>query len=432
VVPDELPREGLSLLPPPNPARPVPWRTILAVVAVQIAVVAGFLLIRELARVIAWLVVAGFFTVVLSPAVDLFQRRFRLRRALATTVVYFLGLVVIVGLLYIFIRPVVEQVSVFVENLPEQLEDARDGRGPLGGLVERYDLDEYLEENQDRIQESLSSAGTPALTVVRGIFNGILAVVTILVLTFLMLLRGPELCRGALGLVAPRHRDRVRLVAADAAKAVSGYMFGNLVISLVAGLATYVFLRLAGVDYPEVLALWVAFADLIPLVGATLGAIPTIGVAFLHSTPVGIAAIVFYVVYQQFENHVLQVTVMSRTVDVNPLVVLISVLAGIELFGFLGALLAIPAAGVIQVVVRNLYDERRGRLKPEPTVGPGETPVVTVPDGEGTVPDGEDTVPDGEGTVPDGEGTVGDRQDAAPASDGDAADRRSAEQPTVP
>ncbi|MEA3054987.1 MAG: hypothetical protein QOD30_419, partial [Actinomycetota bacterium] len=137
----------------------------------------------------------------------------------------------------------------------------------------------------------------------------------------------------------------------------------------------YVVLKILGVPYAEVLALWVAFADLIPMVGATLGAIPTIGLAFLHSTPAGIAAVIFYVIYQQFENHVLQVAIMSRTVDVNPLTVLISVLAGVELFGFLGALLAIPVAGVLQVIVRNLYDEGLGRWKDDPTIGTSETPI---------------------------------------------------------
>jgi predicted PurR-regulated permease PerM len=127
-----------------------------------------------------------------------------------------------------------------------------------------------------------------------------------------------------------------------------------------------------------VLALWVAFADLIPLVGATLGAIPTIAIAFLHSNTAGIVMIIAFVAYQQFENHVLQVTIMSRTVKLSPLTVLVSVLAGVELFGFLGALLAIPAAGVIQVVARDIYDEHQGRIRPEPTIGEDEVPVSQV------------------------------------------------------
>jgi predicted PurR-regulated permease PerM len=361
--------------PAPAPPQVVPWRTIFATVAVVVGTLVTFLLLRELSRIIAWLAVAGFFTVVLAPAVDAVQQRLRMRRALATSLVFFTGLIVVVGLLYLFIRPVVEQVSDFVEDLPDRVEEARDGRGPLGDIVERYDLDEYLDENEDRIQEALRNAGSPALDVARQVFTGLLAFLTILVLTFLMLLRGPQLTAGILTLIPGRHRERVRVVSADAAKAVSGYMIGNFLISLIAGLAAYAFLLIAGVPSAEVLALWVAFADLIPMVGATLGAIPAVAVAFLHSTPAGIATLIFFIVYQQFENHVLQVTVMSRTVDVNPLTVLVSVLAGIELFGFLGALLAIPVAGVIQVVVRNLYDERSGQLKDEPTVGPDEVPV---------------------------------------------------------
>src|SRR6201999_3172922 len=118
---------------------------------------------------------------------------------------------------------------------------------------------------------------------------------------------------------------------------VSGYMFGNLLISVIAGGATYILLKILGVPYPEALALWVAFTDLIPLVGA----IATVGLAFLHGVVAGVVALIFYIAYQQFENHVLQVTIMSRTVNVSPLTVLVSVLVGVELAGFLGALLAL-------------------------------------------------------------------------------------------
>ena len=113
--------------------------------------------------------------------------------------------------------------------------------------------------------------------------------------------------------------------------------------------------------FAEVLALWVGFADLIPLVGATIGAAPAVLVAFLHSVPAGIAVLAFFIIYQQFENHVLQVTIMARTVQLNPLAVLLSVLIGVELFGFLGALLAIPAGGALQIVVREIWQTRGSR-----------------------------------------------------------------------
>ena len=392
--------DGPYLFPPSTqPRPPVPWRTILAVALVVALSYAGFLLLRELTRVITWIVVAAFFTVVLAPAVDVLQRRMHLRRALATAIVFLLGLVVLVGLLYVFIRPVVSSVSSFVDDLPTLVEDAKEGRGPVGELVSRYNLEEYVQDNQARFQSALRSAGAPALSIAQSVFSGIIAFITIMVLTFLMILRGPELCASALSLVAPAHRERVRRVSAEASKAVSGYMFGNLVISLIAGISTYVFLRIVGVPYAEVLALWVGFADLIPLVGATLGAIPTVGFAFAQSVPTGIATLVFYIVYQQFENHVLQVTVMSRTVDVNPLAVIISVLVGVELFGFLGAALAIPAAGVIQVVVRSLYDLRRGTAGPLLVADGAETVPIAPVDGlpgavDGTAVDGTAVKPE--------------------------------------
>lgn len=374
---------GLQLLPRRDPDRPIPWRTILAVLVVAVVAYEGFQLLRELTKVITWLVVAGFFAVVLGPAVDSLQRRLHLRRGLATGLVFLLGLGIIGGALYSFVRPVAESTTDFVDELPDRVEEARDGEGPLGDLVTRFNLDEQLDENNEDIQTALQRAASPAVDVVRSVFNTLFAFLTILVLAFLMLLRGPELCAGILSLINPRHRQRVSIVASDAGRAVSGYVSGLLLINVIAGIATYVFLRIAGVPNAEVLALFVAFATLLPLVGATLGAIPVVAFSFLHSTAAGIAALVFYIVYQQIENHVLQPTIMSRTVNVNPLTVLVSVLAGVELFGFLGALLAIPVAGVVQVVVRNLYDERLGKLKPEPTVGVDETPVSEV---EGSQP----------------------------------------------
>jgi predicted PurR-regulated permease PerM len=368
--------DGPGLLPAADPRRPVPWRTILASVFVVGLAFLGFQVLKELSRVIAWLAVAGFLAVVLTPAVDLLQQRGRLRRGVATAIVFLVGIGMLAGMMYMFIRPIVDQASDFIDDLPELVDRAQRGEGWAGELVERYDIEEWVEENRDRFQDSLSSAGAPAVDIVRSVFNTIFALVTILVLTALMLQRGPDLTKAALALIPPHQRDRVRLVAGDAARAVSGYMLGNFLISVIAGTSTYAVLKILGVPYAEVLALWVAFADLIPMVGATLGAIPTISVAFLHSTTAGIVALVFYVVYQQFENHVLQVTIMSRTVDVNPLTVLISVLAGVELFGFLGALLAIPFAGVVQVVVRNVYDERLGHWKEVPTVGTDEVPAT--------------------------------------------------------
>ena len=371
---------------PTQDRKPVPVRTIAATIGMVLATLVGIVVLQRLTHILTLLAVALFFAVALSPPVNFLERRIHVRRGVAATLVLFLGFALMAALIYAFVRPIVDQTQKFVDELPEYVEDAEAGRGTIGRLVQRYDIDEWVRDNQDRLEQVRNEAGSKAPAVLGSVASALFAGLTVLVLAILMLLQGPGIQTGVLNLLdaphAPRRRERVRRVAGDAARAVTGYIAGNVVISIIAGTATYIALLVIGVPFKEVLALWVAFADLIPLVGATLGAVPAVLVAFLHSVPAGIATLIFFIAYQQFENHVLQVTVMSRTVDLNPLAVLIAVLVGVELFGILGALLAIPMAGVLQVVVRDIYDERRGHLKEEPSVGTDEVPITVASEDE--------------------------------------------------
>ena len=354
----------------------MPWRTIwAAILSVGLAYL-GYHMFLAASRVITYLVVALFFAIVLTPPVDFLQAKLRLRRGLATLAVMIVGIALLAGMIYAFVKPLVDQATRFSRDLPQYVEEAREGRGPVGDIVTHYKLEQKIKENQDKIQKAITDFGRNGFDIVRRVFNTIVAALTVLVLTVIIVTEGPELSQAALNVIPDeRRRTRVQRVAVDACRAVSGYVFGNLLISVIAGVAAWIVLYLLNVPYAEVLGLFVGFADLIPLVGATVGAVPTIGFAFLHSVPAGIITAIFFILYQQFENNVLQVTIMSRTVKLNPLAVLVSVLIGVELFGFLGALLAIPAAGVIQVIIRDVYDEARGRLKVEPTIGADEHPI---------------------------------------------------------
>jgi predicted PurR-regulated permease PerM len=358
-----------------DPQTQVPVRTIAATIAMVLLTAVVLLLGWEVRRVLTWIVVAALLAVILGPLVDLTQRRLHLRRALATLVVFLVALVALAGILTVFIRPLANEGPQFIDRVPGYVQQARSGRGPVGRLVQRYDLDEYLQRNQARLREGANRLTTPALGLLRSIFSTVVALVTIFVLSFLMVLQGPSLLSGWVGALPQRRQERVRRVAADCAKAVTGYVTGNLLISVIAGTVTYVVLWIMGVPYRGVVALFVGFADLIPLVGATLGAVVAIAVAALHSLAAAIVVLVVFVVYQQLENHVLQPVIMSRTVELSALTVLVSILIGVELFGFLGALLAIPVAGVLHVVGRDLYDGYQGRLKPDPTTGTDEIPV---------------------------------------------------------
>ena len=360
------------MLDQPNP---VPVRTIAVTIGMVLTTLVGLYLVTTLARIEALLLIGAFFATVLTPPVNWVQRRLHLRRTLSTLVVYLVLFAAVVGMLYLFIRPLVNEVQQFADDLPTFVSDARAGKGTVGKLVRRYKVDEWVDKNKSKIQQGITRVGTGAISVVRGVAVAVALLLTTLVLSFMMILYGPDMLTGATGMLSPPNQERVRAVGRDCAKAITGYVFGNLAISFIAGAVTYFSLLGLGVPFAGVLGLWVGFADLIPLVGATLGAIPTIGVAFLHSVTAGIVMVVVFIVYQQFENHVLQPVIMNKTVKLNQLFVLVAALAGVELFGLVGALLAIPAAGVIQVIVRDIYDHRKGALKDEPTVGADEIPV---------------------------------------------------------
>ena len=376
----------------------VPVRTILATIGLILATVVAVLFVRRVEQVLVWMVIAVFFTVALYPAVDVVQRRVtRGRRSLATLVVFLVVVLVLGGLLTAFAVPLATQGTELAGQLPGIISDAKAGRGPVGDLLERTNALQLVQNNEERIRGFATSLGTPALNLLRGLGTGVVAAVTIFVLAYLAVLEGPKVVEGTLTLFPAQRAERIRRVTRDCAKTVTGYITGNLLISAICGVLTYAVLKFSGVGFAALIALFVAIADLIPLVGATLGAVVACIAAFLHSVPAGIAAVIFFIIYQQLENHLLQPVIFARTVKLNPLAVLIAILLATELAGILGALLAIPIAGIIQVVLRDVWDHRRGAPKPEPTVGEDRVPVDEAADrddqarGQEPALDGADT-----------------------------------------
>jgi predicted PurR-regulated permease PerM len=343
-----------------------PVRIILLAIVLGLATLVLVEFVLRVERVLVWMLVAVFFTTALYPAVDWIQRRLPwCRRSLATLVVFVVVLAALGGLLAAFAVPLAREGTQLAGQLPDMIADARSGRGPVGGLLTRTHALEYVRENEDRIREFATGLGAPALNLLRGVATGIVAAITIFVLSYLAVLEGPKVIEGTLGLFPPRRAERLRRVGRECAKTVTGYITGNLIISVICGVLTYVVLKIFGVPFAGLIALFVGIADLIPLVGATLGAVVAGIAGFVHSVPAGIAVVVFFVLYQQVENHLLQPVVFARTVKLNPLTVLVAILLATELAGILGALLAIPVAGIIQVVLRDIWAHRRERPAPE-------------------------------------------------------------------
>jgi predicted PurR-regulated permease PerM len=339
----------------------------------------GLLVVYEVRRVLIWMLIAVFFAIALNPVVNWVESRARwCKRWLATLLVYLAAVVVIVGLLTLFVVPLVREGTQLVHQFPQMISDAQAGRGPLGGLNRRFHIGDWIEHHRNQLQHYATGAEGRSFAILRGAATTIAALVTIFILSYLMVLEAPRIIEVFLSLFEPRRAERIRRVSRDCSRSVTGYISGNLVISVICGALTFVVLLVLKVPYAGLLAVFVGIADLIPLVGATLGAVVAIIAGFIHSIPAGIAVAVFFILYQQVENHLLQPIVLSRAVKLNPLTVLVAILIGVELLGLLGALLAIPAAGMVQIIARDVRQERRGRPTEAPTmVEPEHQPTAS-------------------------------------------------------
>jgi predicted PurR-regulated permease PerM len=242
-----------------------------------------------------------------------------------------------------------------------------------------------VQANSSRIGSFASGLTAPAAGVLSGVASAVTGTVTVLVLAYLMVLEGPLVVDGFTSLFSRTTGERIRRVGHDCAKSVTGYISGNLLISVICGGLTWVVLLVMGVPFAGLIGLFVGIADLMPLVGATIGGAVAVLAGFIHSVPAGIVVLVWFLLYQQLENHLLQPLVFKRTVQLNPLTVIVAILLGVELLGVLGALLAIPVASMIQVILRDVWDNRRGRPKEEPTVGEQEQPVSDVTGQDGRI-----------------------------------------------
>jgi len=335
-------------------------RTVFLVIGI---LVASFVTLKVLwisRHILAWIFIALFLALALNPAVDRLEKRVQ-RRGLATGIVFVAALVGVALIGWLFIPIVVDQVNNFAHQVPDYLDDITKGRGRLGFLQEKYHLvDKARKTLREGGASKLFGISGTALAVAKGVVTVVLATVTIVFMTFFMLLEGPGWVDRFFSLLKPATRRRWRSVGHDIYRTVGGYVTGNLLISLIAGTLTAIVLAIMGVPFAIALGLVVGILDLIPLAGATIAAIIVGAVAFLHSIPAGIVVVVFFVVYQQIENHLLQPVVYGRTVQLSPLAVLISVLIGAELAGVLGALAAIPVAGAINVVFLDWLRHRRG------------------------------------------------------------------------
>jgi predicted PurR-regulated permease PerM len=336
-------------------------RAVLRTVLVVVAVVITLYLLYLLRKPIGWTLIAVFLAIALSGPVNTLNRRMRRGFAIATV---YLGLLLIpIVIAALIVPPVVTQVNNLIQNLPTYAHDAQDffnRNSTLRRLERDYHITEKLQQQAAKLPTRVGDAASVLSNVGLGVVNSLFALLTILVLTAFLLGSGRIWVDRLLELQPEKHRERLREPLDHMAHAVGNYVGGALAQATVAAVTSFIVLEILGVPFAPALAVVIFLADLVPLVGATIGAVLVGIVTLFGNFPTDtIVWTIWSIVYQQIENNVIQPQIQRRAVNVHPFVVLFSVLCGATLLGVIGALVAIPVAASIQIAVREWWEWRR-------------------------------------------------------------------------
>jgi predicted PurR-regulated permease PerM len=332
-------------------------RTLVRLLVVGTVFLLLVLLLWDVRNVLQLLLVSVFLALALNPAVTWFELR-GLRRGRAVAVVFLITIVTVIAILTIVFAPLYEEVRRFADDVPGYIDDLRRSR-LLRELDARFDIFTKLQEQAKTLPERLPGTAGAFLGFAGAIFNALVKTFTVIFLTVFLLLELPSIGNSILTLLAPDTANRTRSLTLDVNATVARYVAGNLVISVIAGATTVIAAYILGVPFPIVMGVLVALFDLIPLVGASIGGALVVAVAFTAGFFPGLVMAGVQIGYQQVENNVLQPVVMRRSVNVSGLTVLLAVLVGSSLLGILGALLAVPVAGSVQIGLREVLEARR-------------------------------------------------------------------------
>ncbi len=342
----------------------VPLATIFASVGVVVGVYALGQVLFRLKGILLIIVLGSFVAVLLNPGVRWLMRHGLRRRGYAVSVVMAASLVVFAGLAVAFGYPLVNGLSNLAHALPGYIHQAQIGHGWLGHLIRRYHVQAWLAHNVAKVTNFAQGLSRPALALGRGALSTTFFLLTMFFYVTLVLVEAPKLHDGFMALLSATSQPRAERLGHVITRASVGYLLGGLLTSLLGAVVVFITLSLFGVPYPLLFSLWVLLVDFLPQIGGALAGIPTVLIALIHSPSAGLVTLIVFLAYTLIQNHLLNPIVMSKTVNVNPLMIFVSILVGAEigawvggLFGgFVGVLLAVPFAAAIHAAAKEFWE----------------------------------------------------------------------------
>lgn len=284
-------------------------------------------------------------------------------RNLGTAVSFMVVISFLVVFLISIIPPLVKQTNNFVSSVPGLVRDLRNPESSTGRFIERYKLQDELETVADKAAERVSSFSGSFVDLAGRFTSSLVSILTVIVLTYMMLLEGPRWLVFARRLIPDDREKHVEGLVNKMYKVVKGYVNGQVLLAAIASVCILPILLILGVGYPFALMLLVFICGLIPLVGHTIGAVVVSLVALFTSPVTALIVFIYYITYQQIENYAVQPKIQSNSTDLSPLLVFASVIIGVSFNGLLGGLVAIPVAGCARILVMD-YLERKQMIEP--------------------------------------------------------------------
>ncbi|MDB5176003.1 MAG: hypothetical protein JWM81_861 [Candidatus Saccharibacteria bacterium] len=328
-------------------------------VVTTIALIAAF---RKATHALLLLFTAFFLALALNAPVSWVARHLpgkrKGSRSLATSLSYLIVIFILGAFLASLIPPLVKQTHSLIGAAPTLVKDFKSQDSQTGKIIRRYNLGKQVNEFSSQLSDRLKGLGSSAFSTVQKVGSSAFSLVTILVLTFMMLVEGPEWLAQVKKVTPRRHHERVKRVSYDMYRVVKGYVNGQVILAAIASVAIAPVLFILNVSYPIALIFVIFICGLIPMVGHTIGAVIVSSVALFTSTTAGIIVLCYYILYQQLENILVQPRIQANSTNMSPLLVFASVVVGVSFGGLLGGLVSIPVAGCMRVIILEYLESR--------------------------------------------------------------------------
>jgi predicted PurR-regulated permease PerM len=338
-------------------------RTVVRVLILVLLSLVGLAAIQKAAPALILLFTAVFLALALNAPVHWLAERLpgkrKGSRSIATALSFMVIILFFVGFVASIVPPLIKQTGNFIDAAPRLIDDVRSSDGQLGKIITKYHLQDDIDKFSSELSTRMEGAASAAYSTAGKVTGSVFATLTVLVLTFMMLVEGPRWIRLMERFVPEHHHPRLERLAADMYKVIKGYVNGQVILAAIAALMLLPALIILDIDYPAALVVIVFICGLIPMVGHTIGAIIVTIVALFSSPLSAIIILAYYFLYQQIENYLIQPRIQANSTNMSPLLVFASVIIGVNFNGLLGGLVAIPIAGCIRILMIDYMKNHR-------------------------------------------------------------------------